>query len=235
MLKDKKFQLIVVLFILAVLAAFRHGWPLFWWIAFGASYSAILDSAIWKIGNNKTIIPLSAIITGLIVSGILNHQSGILWLVVFISLAIISKHIIRINNAHVFNPAIFGLLSATLLGFPLIWPIEANIYLIILAGIYFAYSFKKIPHVLGFLIFFCSAFFIIRTNPLLLVSWFFVFVMLIEPKTSGYGDVRGFIFGALSGIFSIAVYKLLPQYDFFVVSLAFANSSRVLLDKYIKA
>jgi hypothetical protein len=86
-------------------------------------------------------------------------------------------------------------------------------------------------HVLGFLIFFSVLFASQPTNPLLLVNWFFVFIMLIEPKTSGFGRVRGFIFGSITGITSFLIFKFFPTYDFFVSSLFIANLFNPILEK----
>jgi Na+-transporting NADH:ubiquinone oxidoreductase subunit NqrB len=138
-------------------------------------------------------------------------------------LAILSKHTIKYKNRHIFNPANFALFVANLFRIPLVWNIESNIYLIIIAGIYIAYSLKKLPHIIGFLVFFSGLFATQGINPLSVVSWFFVFIMLIEPKTSGFGNLRGFVFGSIAGIGAFLIFKFAPHYDFFVGSLFVAN------------
>ncbi|MBI5124494.1 MAG: hypothetical protein HZA72_03655, partial [Candidatus Omnitrophica bacterium] len=70
-----------------------------------------------------------------------------------------------------------------------------------------------------------------KANPFSLISWFFIFVMLIEPKTSGYGALRGFVFGGIAGISAILLFRLLPGFDPFVTSLFIANLSNPLLEK----
>jgi len=55
--------------------------------------------------------------------------------------------------------------------------------------------------------------------------------MLIEPKTSGTGTVRGFLFGTISGVSAFFIFKLFPQYDLFIGSLFVANLFNPLLEK----
>jgi hypothetical protein len=68
-------------------------------------------------------------------------------------------------------------------------------------------------------------------NPLVFISWFFVFIMLIEPKTSASGKLRGGIFGTIAGITAFLVFKFLPQYDLFVSALFVANLSNAVFEK----
>jgi len=63
-------------------------------------------------------------------------------------------------------------------------------------------------------------------NPFNLISWFFVFVMLIEPKTSAVVELRGAIFSATAALGSFLIYTFWPGYDLFVVGLAAANLTR---------
>ena len=176
----------------------------------------------------------SAGISGFIVSGILDYNQPWFILAIFSISAVVSKYIIRFKGRHIFNPANFGLFLAALSGIPLTWNIESNIYIIIALGIYIVYSIRKVPHILGFLIFFAGLFLSQGINPFLLISWFFVFIMLIEPKTSGFGKLRGFVFGSIAGITAFIIYKTAPQYDFSVCSLFVANLFNPLLSKIKK-
>jgi hypothetical protein len=67
-----------------------------------------------------------------------------------------------------------------------------------------------------------------------LVSWFFVFVMLIEPKTSGFGTWRGLVFGSMAGLVSFLVFTFLPAYDCNVAGLFAANLMNPFLEKIRK-
>lgn len=156
-------------------------------------------------------------------------------MIIFSLLAILSKYFIRFNKKHIFNPANFALFIATLFRIPLSWNIESNIFLIITFGIYFSYFYKKFSHILGFLISFIGLYTgIFKLNPLTMISWFFLFIMLIEPKTSGYGLLRGFIFGSVAGIVSFLTFRFMPTYDPFVPCLFIANFTKPFLEKIIK-
>ena len=130
--QDKKNILILVLLTLAAVSFYENGPAELLWILSGVFFCGLLDFLINKIVFKKQLFPKSAIITGFILSGILSYHENWWWLLIFSAAAIISKHLIRINNKHIFNPANFGLFAATLLGFPLIWGIESNIYIIII-------------------------------------------------------------------------------------------------------
>lgn len=233
LIKDIRY---LVVFLLVVLAAFKipsGGVPFLTWLLLSVATSSAADFIINLLFKKKKILPKNAIISGLIVGGVLDYTLAWYWVVLFSFAAIISKHLIKFHERHVFNPANFGLFWATVFGFPLTWSIETNIYLISIIGAYWIYKLKKIFHVLGFLTFFLVLFSTQGFNPLTLVSWFFVFVMLIEPQTSGVGRLRGFIFGAISGISAFIIFKIFPLVDFFVVSLVIANLSNIFLGKLI--
>jgi hypothetical protein len=233
--KDKRNIVIIILALLFLIKVPQGGLRYLLWVLTAVLSSAFSDFLISKIFYKHTISPKSAIITGLIIGGILDFSASWLFLIIFSFLAILSKHILKFRKSHIFNPANFALFMASLFKVPLVWNIESNIYLIILAGLYLAYSFKKFPQIIGFLFFFSPLFFFIgKINPFRIISWFFIFVMLIEPKTSGYGVLKGFVFGAIAGIFSFLIFKCLPQIDFYVGSLFSANLLNPFLGKILK-
>jgi len=233
-LMDKRNLIIVLLSILFIIKIPQGGVCFILWVLGGIIIAAASDILITRVLLRQKLIPKSAVISGFIVSGILDYHQPWFILAIFSILAILSKHSIRFKGRHIFNPANFGLFTAALFGIPLTWSIESNIYIIIAVGIYIACSIRKLPHVAGFLIFFTGLFATQGGNPFLLISWFFIFVMLIEPKTSGFGNLRGFIFGSIAGMASFLIYKFLPQYDFFVGSLFIANMFNPLLEKIKK-
>lgn len=227
LIKDIRYLVIFLLVVLAALKIPSGGLSFVTWLLLSVATASAADSSINLLFKKKKILPKSAVISGLIVGGLLDYTLAWYWVVLFSFVAIISKHLIKFHKRHIFNPANFGLFCATVFGFPLTWSIETNIYLILIIGAYWIYKLKKIFHVLGFLTFFLLLFSTQGFNPFMLVSWFFVFVMLIEPKTSGVGRLRGFIFGAICGITSFVVFKIVPLVDFFVVSLFVANLSNI--------
>lgn len=231
-LKDKKNLVIILLSILFLIKIPKASVRFSFWVLGGVSLCFILDFLINNLFLKRNIFPnSSAIISGFIISGILDYGQPWFVLVTFCFLAILSKHIIKFKNKHIFNPANFGLFLVALFRIPLTWNIESNILLIIIFGLYFTYVYRKFFHVLGFLIFFTGLFYIFKINPFSFISWFFIFIMLIEPKTSGYGNLRGFVFGGVAGIIFSLVFKFIPQYDPNVLSLFLVNFLNPILEK----
>src|SRR3989338_7407107 len=228
LLEDKKNLVILLLSILFIIKIFIEGARFASWVLAGVFFCFALNFALNYI-LKKRHFPNSAIISGFIVSGILDCYQPWLVLFIFCSLAILSKQIIRFQGRHIFNPANFGLFCATLFKMPFTWNIESNIPLIIIFGLYFAYAYKKFPHILGFLGLFMGLSIIFRLHPA--ISWFFVFIMLIEPKTSGYGRIRGLIFGGISGVIAFLIFKSAIPFDPFISSLFVANLFNPALDK----
>lgn len=224
--QDKRTWVLILLSVLAVIKSAEVGAGFLLWIAGGVLTASTLDYAINSVIFKRRILPRSAAISGFIVAGILDYQQPWFVSVAFPAIAILSKHIIRNRSGHIFNPANFGLFAAVLLKIPLTWAIESNIPLIVVGGIVIACALKKVPHVLGFLTAFGVPVAFSGQNPFLLMSYFFLFIMLIEPKTSGHGMVRGFVFGALSGAFCFISFKFFPAGDMFVCSLMAANALR---------
>lgn len=230
-LRDKRNLVILLLSILFVIKIPQENTRFVFWILGGIVSASSCDILINLVFSRRRIIPESAVISGFIVSGILDYHQHWAILIIFSILAVLSKHIIRFKGKHIFNPANFALFAAAFFKIPLTWSIESNVYIIIAAGIYIAWSIKKLPHILGFLFFFIMLFAFQGANPFQLISSFFLFIMLIEPKTSGFGKLRGFIFGGIAGIASFLIFKFSPQHDFFVGSLFIANLFNPLLEK----
>lgn len=231
--QDKKNLVILLLGILFVIKIPQEDKRFAFWVLGGVFLCSVFDYFLNRIFLRKKVFPNSAIISGFIVSGILDYRQPWFILVIFSLLPIISKHIIKFDHKHIFNPANLSLFIATLCKIPLTWGIESNVLLLIIFGMYFAYFYKKFPHILGFLIFFIGLFAIFGINAVGLIGWFFLFLMLIEPKTSGYGALRGFIFGGIAGIASLFLFKYLPTYDAFVSSLFIANLFKPLIEKMV--
>ncbi len=201
------------------------------WILTGVFCAGFFDFLIHYLIHRKILIVKSAIISGFIVAGIINFQEPFWIIIIFSLIAVLSKHLIKSHKKHFLNPANTALFIATACNIPLTWSLESNIYIVIIAGIYFIYRLKKWGHILGFLIAFSIPMMIKGINPLLMFNWFFLFIMLIEPKTSGFGLIRGLTFGSIAGLTAFLIFLFIPQYDFFVTSLFIANLCNPVLDK----
>ena len=172
-LKDKKNPVILLLSILFIIKIPQQESLRFvFWVFGGVLLTSLFDVLTTVILQKRIIVPKSAVISGFIVAGILDYRQTWFVLVIFSLLPIISKHILKFKHKHIFNPANFSLAIATFFKVPLTWNIESNIYLIIIAGIYIVYSLKKIPHIIGFFVFFISLFSTQTANPISMISWF---------------------------------------------------------------
>ncbi len=186
--------------------------------------AAALDLGI-KYWKTKTFsISKSAIISGFFVSTILEQNTALLTIIAAAAIAILSKHIIRFQGKHVFNPANFGMLSAILFlqaghgWWASISPIA------ILFGLVVVWRFERFHQVAPFLItYYLANFAFNQTLPTLdFTLLFFAFYMFIEPKTSPASRNARIVYGALGGLIVFAATIFAPTYSIFA-GLAITN------------
>lgn len=104
---------ISVLLIVAVVESFDRGFPLNLVVA--VLTASVLDIAIKRLWlKSAPAMPLSAIITGLIV-GSVSVNAPVLGAFIATVLAILSKFVIRWKGSHIFNPAVFGVVITQVL------------------------------------------------------------------------------------------------------------------------
>jgi Na+-transporting NADH:ubiquinone oxidoreductase subunit NqrB len=75
----------------------------------------LLDLLLAAVETGKIIVPLSGAITGLSLGLLLESHNWQVFVVASVW-AILSKHLIRVRGAHLFNPSNFGIVAAVLLG-----------------------------------------------------------------------------------------------------------------------
>ena len=198
---------------------------------------SLLDLAINYIKEKHLFIPRNAIITGLILSLIIQAS---LQLLIFIAIiAILSKHIIKIKGRHIFNPANFTLFVALFLPVSESWWGVSNILLVAVLGLIIVYKLRRYHLVIPFLVvhgLLMLAVFTASSSTGQIVGHFasgsllfFVFYMLIEPVTSPTARRSRIIFGMLAGLFAAILYFVwLPA--MLVGALFFADLCVPLLD-----
>ncbi|MDP2924520.1 MAG: RnfABCDGE type electron transport complex subunit D [Candidatus Omnitrophota bacterium] len=199
-----KIQLITFLSIFAIYLSSIGNDVTFLPAVFISVISAVfLDSLATYLRTKHFIITDSSVISGLIIGYVISSQEP-WWKFLFASVfAIGSKHLLRIKNKHLFNPAAFGILSSViLLGAATQWKGTNLWYILVPAGIYFVQKIHKLDIVIGYLV---SSLILFGTHtfiqklPLLDVlkfqNYFFIFIMLIEPKTTPIGKKGKIIFG----------------------------------------
>ena len=154
-----------------------------------------LDLLITLAVRNKLFVPRSALVTGLLITLILDPTTP-LWLSGLTSaVAILSKHTLKINARHIFNPAAFGLIASSLLFQAPVswWGVSGNPWSLFLLAVGMAViltrvRLKAIP--LGFLAIY-GVYLIVKFSAVLAVTrlidptiFLFALVMIPEPKTS---------------------------------------------------
>lgn len=204
---DIKFKLALFLILFAAYLSFMEKDRALLFNCLIAATSAILsDSIITYIKSRKFILSDSSIVSGLIIGFVLS--SGQPWWIFPLAsvLAISSKRFIHINKRHIFNPAGFGILTSVLLfNASTRWK-GANLwYILIPSGFYFVCKIRKLEIVYGYLavslvLFGGQAIFQKSSLPAALMyqNWFFIFVMLIEPKTTPAAKIGKILFGGLA-------------------------------------
>lgn len=199
-----KTKLIIFLAGLAVFLSVKDRDIVFLFTVMIALAGAIVtDSVFSYLKFKKFSISESSIISALIIGFVLASDSPG-WIIVSTSLlAISSKYLINFNRKHIFNPAAFGIfLSIFLFGANTQWKGTFLWYVFLPVGLYFTYKIHRLELIIGYLlaalgIFGIQALF--NKVPLSSVfgyfSYFYIFIMLIEPKTTPVKYWAKLIFG----------------------------------------
>ena len=178
-----KTQLIIFLGIFAAYLSIINKDAAFLFGLFIAVISALAaDYFFMYLKKEELRLDDSSVISGLII-GFLLLSAQPWWIFSLASIsAIASKYLIRVNKKHIFNPAAFGILLAVIFfrGFTQ-WQGASIWYLILPFGIYFVYKVKKLEIIIVYSLAFLILFGIQGFG---YFNYFFVLVMLIEPKTT---------------------------------------------------
>ncbi len=205
-------------------------------------FSAVaFDLAISFFKSRRFIFPTSAVISGLIVGMVMFPGQNIWYYILATFFAVISKYVLRFNKKHIFNPANFGLLLVNIFwGAVLSWW-TVNIWFIIIPGIFIAFKIRRLHLVISYLLVTAAlaigwAYF--KQGELFdyfpFINLYFVFVMLIEPKTSPVKICRGLVFGSLVGFAGFIIYLIQPRFDYLVSSLALGNLLSIFMERIKK-
>ncbi|MDD5655278.1 MAG: RnfABCDGE type electron transport complex subunit D [Candidatus Omnitrophica bacterium] len=235
-----KTQLIIFLACFAVFLAARDQDPSFILAELIAAASAAVCDAIFSfLKDKKLAVTESSLISGLIIGYVLASDNP--WHVfVFASLAAIcSKHLIRAAHRHIFNPAALGIfLSVVIFGAATQWKGTYLWYVLAPAGLYFTYRIRKLEVLAGYAVSSFALFgpqAVIEGRSLVSVfgyfSYFFIFIMLIEPLTSPARSSGKWIFGIGVGIAVFILTGMGVRFDAELVSLLILNFATLGLNK----
>ncbi|MEO8623609.1 MAG: RnfABCDGE type electron transport complex subunit D [bacterium] len=243
-IRTPKGLLLVVLTLLAAIASVGEGLALVVPGIVGAIAAAIaIDAPILRFRRRRWVFPDGALLTALIVVMVLSPHEP--WYVpaVTTGIAVLSKYVIRVRTANVFNPAALGLVVTYFMfdtaqswwgALPEVAPVA--IALLFATGLYIAERVHKLPLVLSFLggyyLLFTVTAFVgdpatvaeLYRAPDLHAALYFAFFMVTDPPTSPprYGDQV--INGALVAVVGFAVFELVGAVYFLLAGLLVANA-----------
>ena len=241
--RTPKGTLLFVLLVLAILAAFGSGFKA---IAPGllaaVGTAVLLDAPILRMRHPRWVFPDGAVLTALIVAMILSPQQPWYVAAVTTAVAVLSKYVIRVGKANVFNPAAFGLVAT-------FYPFDTGqswwgalpeltpwaLVVLFALGLFTAQRVNKLPVALAFL----GGYFLLCTvsaflgdpgrvaelyrTPDLHAAIFFAFFMLNDPPTSPPKSRDQLWYGAIVAVVSFAVFELVGAAYFLLAGLLVAN------------
>ncbi len=217
--KDTSFLLFVLVAVIAALAA---------------------DSLFIYFREKRFVLTESSAISGLIIAYVV---SGIYPWQVFAAaglFAMASKHFLRIHGKHLFNPAAFGIFTATVFwGGSLQWRGADAWYILVPAGIYFVWRIRKTGIVFGYFAAYLALFGVqalLQKTPLWDIiqyqNAFFIFVMLIEPKTTPVTTKGKVVFGMAVALLVFVLTQNRTPFDAQILALLGMNIFSPLLNRF---
>jgi Na+-translocating ferredoxin:NAD+ oxidoreductase RnfD subunit len=235
---------ILVLGLLAVLAGLGQGLIAVSPLISGAVIPAMLaDALVLRRLKKKWVFPSGALLTGLIVAMILSPREP--WYVAAVTalIGVLSKYVVRVRTANVFNPAALALVATFYIfntaqswwgALPEISPFALSV--LFATGIFIAYTVNKIPAVLAFL----GGYYLLATvtaftggatgvaelfrAPDLHAALYFAFFMVTDPPTSPPKHRDQIVFGAIVAAASYAAFELIGAAYFLLAGLLVANA-----------
>ncbi len=206
--------------------------------------ASFADLGINYFKNKKIFFPSSAIIIGLIIGTLLKPALPLYIPAITSFVAILSKHVIRVNKKHIFNPAIFGI-TATLLLFPVTlswWGMRSAIFVGI-SGLFILYKLRRIQHIFAFFfvyVFLELIYTLIKNQPFSFIAYevlsgaflFFVLFMLTDPRTAPIKSKTKIFYGIIAAIATFTLFFITS--NGFIYGLFIANLFVPFLDKRFK-
>ena len=238
--------MISFLVVLALISAFFYGFGMkaLFPVLISVITTTMLDLIINYFKYKNLEFPQSAFISGLFIGGLLTQD--LQWYVYVLAgiIAVLSKHLIKIHQKHIFNPAIFGILLVSIaFGASHTWWISSPLFLIIIFGILILWRLRRFDLAFSFLISYYlinSAIELMRGNSLngiystIInggVIYFFSMFMLIEPRTNPTARKQRIVYGVLVAVLFIIFHFYIPRHDL-PLALAAGNIVVPILNKF---
>lgn len=238
-----KNQLIIFLTLFAINLAIVQKDPLFLLTTIFSIFCTLtIDAIICFLKERRLVINNSPVISGLIIGYVLSSDQP-WWAFLLASLlAMSSKHLMRFSGKPIFNPAGLGIfLTILFLNITTEWKGTYLWYVMVPFGIYFAYRVRRMEviygYFLGFLVLFATQSVLQKTpfvNIFGYISYFFVFIMLIEPKTTPATRIGKWIFGIGAIVLIFILTEIGLKFDVELCVLLIMNLAAPLLNKLSK-
>lgn len=241
--KTPKGLLLIILAIITAMAAYVAGVAVVLPDLVAATGVAMLvDIPILRFREKAWKFPSGALLTGLIVAAILSPYQPWYVAAVTAAVAVVSKYLVRVHKANVFNPAALALIATYyLFDSEQSWwgalpdlPLTAILVLIV-TGVYITNRLHKLPSALAFL----GAYYMIFTvesfvgdparvaelfrAPDLHAALYFAFFMVTDPPTSPVKIRDQIVYGLIAAGVSWAAYAMIGAAYFLLAGLLAAN------------
>ncbi len=215
-IRSVKVQLTIFLGILAAYISLAENEPRFLiCVAIAFAASVLTDTVINYSKIRQIFFSDSSMVTGMILGYVLSCDLS-WWLIIIAAVVSIgSKHIVRLNYKHIFNPAAFGIVLLTLwFGIITQWKAAYMWYIMVPAGIYFSLRVNRLWTVLSYLfaslILYGSQSLLYNTSLLQVIgylNYFFIFIIMTEPLTTPCKKWHQIIFGSFTALAVFAFYE----------------------------
>ncbi len=179
-------------------------WALLAGFFWAVLFSVLIEAAFLLHKTRKFQITDSALTSGFIIGYVLSSESSWWLFLAVAALTVGLKRILRFRGKNLMNPAALGIfLAVLLLRGSTEWKGAYEWYILIPAGLYIAHKIKKTEIVWGYfamslLLFIPQA--LMQGSSLWNIpgyfNYFFIFIMLIEPKTTPPTHWPKVVFGA---------------------------------------
>ena len=206
--------------------------------------TSLLDFIIEFYKSKSFYFPQSALISGLFIGGLLTQNLQWYAYVSAGVIAIISKHLIKFQQKHIFNPANFGVLLVSIVfGVSHTWWISSPLILVLIFGIFIIWRLRRFDLTISFLVSYYLINSIIELSQGAQFSeiyytiinggviYFFSMYMLIEPRTNPNAGKQRIIYGIMVAILFILLHKIIPRHDL-PLALAVGNIFVPILNRF---
>ena len=203
----------------------------------------LVDVLILRTLKKRWAFPSGALLTGLIVAMVLSPYQN--WYIAAVTavVGIVSKYVVRVHSANVFNPAALALVATfyifhtgqswwgALPELP-----TAAIVVLFATGIFISHRVHKLPAVLAFL----GVYYLLATlgtfvgdpktvaelyrEPDLHAALYFAFFMLTDPPTSPPSARDQIAFGVITAAAAFAIFDIVHSAYFLLAGLLVANA-----------